>query len=490
MLALIDALIVPRPSNPELVLRGRVLVVTSVCAIVAMISFLIAEYLLHIEDFTAEHIGFLSLSLFCLCLLRFYGAINIASHLLLAGIFVYFSWSSYHTGGLNSYLVPGLLVHPLASAMLAGLRFAPLWGAAGLASLFWMALADPENTVAMTPEAAYILKSMGLLLGAGAIGMLALIYEVSKVIGFQKLRQQKEEAESLIDRISQLLVSISQSISNIRKDVRAIAGRSGNIAGDLQEQSAFANDVNQSMNDLRGRIASNASDSLAVAADAASARERALSSASVLVSTGTNMQKVSEMVTQAQARIEELTRRSDEISSVVGVIQAVAQQTNLLALNAAIEAARAGEQGRGFAVVADEVRQLAERTSRSTGEIREQMSSILDVTQQAMTAMTQVSAMVNNGREDAARADAAVGALVHSYDDISRFLNTLADSSQEQNQLNEGITGRFEAILNAMEGAVDATAGIARTIQSLESEISTLSELSGSFGAERNQLFD
>ena len=331
---------------------------------------------------------------------------------------------------------------------------------------------------------------MGFLLGAGAIGVLALIYEVSKVIGFRKLQQQREEAETLINRISQLLVSISTSINNIRKDVRNIAGRSGQIAGELHEQSAFANDVNQSMSELRGRIVGNAHDSLAVAADAESARNRAVTSAAVLVSTSTNMKKVEDTVARAQRRIEELTQRSDEISSVVGVIQAVAQQTNLLALNAAIEAARAGEQGRGFAVVADEVRQLAERTNRSTVEIREQMASVLDVTQQAMAAMTEVSSLVVAGREESAKADEAVSSLVHSYDDISRFLNALADSSQAQSQLNEGITGRFEAILNAMDGAVEATSGIARTIQSLESEISTLSELSGSFGAEGNQLFD
>ncbi|MEK9765429.1 MAG: methyl-accepting chemotaxis protein, partial [Thalassolituus sp.] len=179
----------------------------------------------------------------------------------------------------------------------------------------------------------------------------------------------------------------------------------------------------------------------------------------------------------------------DEITSIVGVIQAVAEQTNLLALNAAIEAARAGEHGRGFAVVADEVRQLAERTHRSSGEISTQIGNILAVTQQAMRSMDDVTRLVTTGLENSEKADCAMQALQANSNEVSQFLGDLSESSKAQNELNESMTEQFGSIREAIEKAHQATSEIAGTIQSLEAEISKLSELAGSFASEETQLF-
>jgi methyl-accepting chemotaxis protein len=125
------------------------------------------------------------------------------------------------------------------------------------------------------------------------------------------------------------------------------------------------------------------------------------------------LERVATDITESAVLIESLGERSKQISSVVGVIREIADQTNLLALNAAIEAARAGEQGRGFAVVADEVRKLAERTSLSTQEIATTVSAILDETGRAVMGLAPVVAGISRGAAGAQKGGEEQRAAAH-----------------------------------------------------------------------------
>lgn len=491
MLALLDFFIAKhRPPEPERLLKARVLVATSICATIAMVCFLLTQKMLEVRGFNVGHNYFLALSLLALGVARFKGEIEFGANILLFGLITYLSWACYVTGGLHSFLIPGLFVYPLVCAMLASQGFAMYWAIAGMVSLMSLAVAAPQNSVPMSVQAETVLDAMGAILGAGVIGVLAIIYEAAKRIGFEELKHRRESAETLINRISELLFSINQSLVVISDDSKDISQRSGDTADEMKSQSAYANKLYSGMQTLRERVAENARDARRLASDAADAGKLAETSADIMSGTNENMRTVSETVEAAGHHIEELTRRSDEITNIVSVIQAVAEQTNLLALNAAIEAARAGEHGRGFAVVADEVRQLAERTHNSTGEISHQVDSILSVTGEVVSSMGDVTELVKSGRENSVKADEAVHQLMQTSTDIAGFLSRLADSSEQQDEMNATMTGQFDSIRAAIERAFGATSDIAQTIGRLDDEICKLSKLAGSFSSEDDtQLF-
>ena len=140
------------------------------------------------------------------------------------------------------------------------------------------------------------------------------------------------------------------------------------------------------------------------------------------------MNKIAESVSSSSSHIENLNKQSAEINSIINTIQSIADQTNLLALNAAIEAARAGEQGRGFAVVADEVRQLAARTSQSTSEISAMITSIQQDTSTASSSMEQCLSQVSTGVELANQTGEVITKIQHGAQEVVKAINHFSDA--------------------------------------------------------------
>ena len=190
------------------------------------------------------------------------------------------------------------------------------------------------------------------------------------------------------------------------------------------------------------------------------------------------MNRISDVISDTAVHIRELEGFSGEISHVLNVIRSIAEQTNLLALNAAIEAARAGEQGRGFAVVADEVRMLAQRTARSIGEIDLTVQRIQEGTLAVVNGMGRVVDRVNDGVSLAHQAGDSVAQIRSGTDDVIRSVDTIATVITEQVRVTREMVMRVDSV-SAGTGALSAGAGrsaiAASDLEQLAQELDQLS---------------
>ena len=280
----------------------------------------------------------------------------------------------------------------------------------------------------------------------------------STVAMIASIKQTATELSASADQMS----AVNQQIAVSSEEV---AAQTGTVATASEEMSATSMEIAQNC-------------SLA-AESSRQGSKLAIEGVSVVQETVAGMNRLAEKVKQTAATVASLGTRSEQIGEIIGTIEDIADQTNLLALNAAIEAARAGEQGRGFAVVADEVRALAERTTRATKEIGEMIRAIQLETKGAVASMQEGVHEVERGTSDAARSGVALGNIRNQIDAVSEQINQIATAAEQQMATTTEITGNIQQMTEVIQlsaGSSQNSAGAARKLQNHAGELHRLVE--------------
>jgi methyl-accepting chemotaxis protein len=289
----------------------------------------------------------------------------------------------------------------------------------------------------------------------------------------------------------QLLSAMKVMVTKLKVVVGDIKTASASMASGSEQLSASSEEITRTMSDQSSRsnqiaasaeemsqtvidIAKNASNIAAAASNTALIAKKG---AEVVEKSASESKAISVTVNSSARVMQNLGDKSKQIGEIVAVINDIADQTNLLALNAAIEAARAGEQGRGFAVVADEVRKLAERTAKATSEIGGMISGIQGEVGNAVTAMNKTNDQVEVGLKYSLEAGEQLNTIVESVTSLQGMVHQIASATEEMSSTSEAISGDVQAVAS---GAKEISLGSDQIAQS-SSELARLAgQLKGS----------
>ncbi len=297
------------------------------------------------------------------------------------------------------------------------------------------------------------------------------------------------------DETGQLLHSMGNMVGNLKKLIADMKATSDNMASASEQLSSSSEEMSKgviSQSDRSTQIASAAhemSQTIVEIAKNASSITLSASDTAKIAKEGENIvdKSVSEVkdiattVSESSKVMVSLGERSKQIGDIVRVISEIADQTNLLALNAAIEAARAGEQGKGFAVVADEVRKLAERTAKATSEIGSMIGAIQDEVQKSVTSMDEVSKMVGSGVEFSTQTGEALEKIVASVSELQMMVQQIASATEEMSATSEQISGDIMAVANVSKETSTGSEQIAEASSEVARLASRLLEMGGQF---------
>jgi methyl-accepting chemotaxis protein len=297
------------------------------------------------------------------------------------------------------------------------------------------------------------------------------------------------------DDIGKIFIAFNSAIDNMRKtiirvveNVEATAGASAQISANTEHISTASREQAQgimgaasAIEDFANQMQNTAQKANEFAMNARKTALETQASSGVVNQTIDGMNKIDEVVQRSAATVEELGVSSNQIGEIIQVIDEIADQTNLLALNAAIEAARAGEQGRGFAVVADEVRKLAERTTKATKEIAAMITKIQRDTQGAVHVIRQGTSEVQKGKELVGKTGIAIESAMKSAMKSAETYGQIASTNKTQSTEMAELSEHMNIITSTVRETANGVEQIAEAARSLNALAEHLSALVGGF---------
>lgn len=294
----------------------------------------------------------------------------------------------------------------------------------------------------------------------------------------------KTSINELAESFNSALVNVSQAVEATASASAQISASSEEMAAGAQEQSSQASEVAVAVEQMTKTIFETSQNSTQATEASKNAGRFAKEGGNVVAETIRGMEIISEVVNHSAKTVHDLGKSSDQIGEIVQVINDIADQTNLLALNAAIEAARAGEQGRGFAVVADEVRKLAERTTTATKEIAVMIKQIQKDTNEAVNSMQKGTSEVERGKVLAEKAGKSLEEIISGTQIVEDIINQVAAASEEQSATSDQISKNITSISNVTQESASGIEQIAKASEDLNHLTINLQELITQFKLE------
>jgi len=324
--------------------------------------------------------------------------------------------------------------------------------------------------------------AVATVLGSSMSKLLAALAEKAHAIASGDLSTAELQISSH-DEIGQLAGSVNEMQKRLAETLQSVGATAEHVASASEEISASATQTangSETQKDQVHQVATamqemsatvhEVSENCNKAAESAhqtakTAREGGL----IVEDTLVHMRSIAGSVRETAQKVQELGSRSDQIGKIVGVIDDIADQTNLLALNAAIEAARAGEQGRGFAVVADEVRKLAERTTKATKEIAEMIQSVQTETRGAVEKMQSGTQQVEKGVEVTAKAGESLKQIIGQAEHVGEMVTHIATAANEQSSATEQVNNNMDQISKLVAESAEGSQQSAKACEQLSS---------------------